>query len=71
MGRDLEGWLCPSHRISEVGCPSGRQATKERDVSESQRLMSIAGYCERLADFEDWQRDCLPASEPGTHQRAS
>jgi hypothetical protein len=48
-----------------------RQATKEHDVSESQRLMSIAGYWERLADFEDWQRDCLPASEPGTHQRAS
>jgi hypothetical protein len=33
------------------------QATKERDPSEAQRLLSIAGYWDRLADIEDWQRD--------------
>jgi hypothetical protein len=36
---------------------AARQATKERDASEAQRLMSIAKYWERLADIEDWQRD--------------
>jgi hypothetical protein len=48
-----------------------RQATKERDTSEAQRLMSIAVYCERLADLEDWECDGLPASEAKTQQRAS
>ena len=48
-----------------------RQATKERDASEALRLMSIAGYWERLADIEDWERDGLPASEAKTHQRPS
>jgi hypothetical protein len=47
------------------------QAAKERDDSEVLRLMSIAGYWERLADIEDWQRDGLPPSEAKTHQRAS
>jgi hypothetical protein len=28
------------------------QATKERDAGEAQRLRSIAGYWERLADIE-------------------
>ena len=44
-----------------------RLATKERDASEAQRLMSIAGYWERLANIEDWQHDCLPAPEPEKH----
>ena len=41
-----------------------RQATKEPDTCEAQRLRSIAGYWERLADVEDWRSDGdLPASE--------
>jgi hypothetical protein len=44
-----------------------REATKERDASEARRLMSIAGYWERLADIEDWQRDGRPASETKSH----
>jgi hypothetical protein len=47
------------------------QAAKERDDSEVLRLMSIAGYWERLADLEDWERDGLPSSEAKTRQRAS
>ena len=47
------------------------QAAEERDDSEVLRLMSIAGYWERLADLEDWQRDSLAACRPETHQRAS
>jgi hypothetical protein len=47
------------------------QAAKERDDSEAMRLMSIAGYWERLADIEDWERDGLPASEAKTHRRPS
>jgi hypothetical protein len=41
-----------------------RQATKERDAGEAMRLMSIAGYCERLADIEDWERDGLQPPKP-------
>jgi hypothetical protein len=33
------------------------QATNERDASEAQCLLSIAGYWDRLADIDDWQRD--------------
>jgi hypothetical protein len=33
------------------------QANKERDASEAQRLMSIAEYWIKLAEFGDWQRD--------------
>jgi len=47
------------------------QAAKELDGSEARRLMSIAGYWERLADLEDWERDGLLASETKTHQRPS
>ena len=45
------------------------QATKERDTSEAQRLLSIAGYWERLADIEDWQGDAEAKAK--THQRPS
>jgi hypothetical protein len=44
---DFRGWAA---RVA-------RQATKERDAGEVQRLLSIAGYWERLADLEDWQGD--------------
>jgi hypothetical protein len=37
----------------------GREAAEERDDSRVLRLMSIAGYWERLAHLEDWQRDSL------------
>jgi hypothetical protein len=47
------------------------QAAKERDDSEVLRLMSIAGYWERLADLEDWERDGLPASEAKTRRLPS
>jgi hypothetical protein len=42
-----------------------RQAAEERDDSEVLRLMSIAGYWERLADLEDWHRDSLAVLGPG------
>jgi hypothetical protein len=48
-----------------------QQSTKERDSNEAQRLMSIAGYWERLADIEDWQRDGRTESEAGPHRRPS
>jgi hypothetical protein len=31
------------------------------DLHESQRLMSIAEYWNRLADLDDWERDSLPS----------
>jgi len=34
-----------------------RQAGKEPDATEAQRLMSIAAYWAKLAEIEDWQRD--------------
>jgi len=34
-----------------------RQAGKEPDATEAQRLMSIATYWAKLAEIEDWQRD--------------
>lgn len=34
-----------------------RQADKEPDATEAQRLMSIAAYWAKLAEIEDWQRD--------------
>ena len=34
-----------------------RQAGKERDAEEAQRLMSVAAYWAKLADVEDWQHD--------------
>jgi hypothetical protein len=45
------------------------QATKEPDAGEAQRLMSIAGYWERLADIENLQPDA--GSEAKTPQRPS
>jgi hypothetical protein len=39
-----------------------RQAGKERDANEAQRLMSIAEYWVKLAEIEDWQGD-NPTSE--------
>lgn len=33
------------------------QAGKENDLGEAERLTSIAEYWNRLADFEDWERD--------------
>ena len=46
------------------------QATKERDASEAQCLLSIAGYWDRLADIDDWQCDVgSPASEAEPRQR--
>jgi hypothetical protein len=47
------------------------QATKERDAGEAQRLRSIAGYWERLADIEDWQSEGSQAFEAKAHQRPS
>jgi hypothetical protein len=47
------------------------QAANELDDSEVRRLMSIAGYWERLADLEDWQRDGLTALEAKAHQLGS
>jgi hypothetical protein len=49
----------------------GREAAEERDDSRVLRLMSIAGYWERLADLEDWQRDSLAFPGAKIHQRAS
>jgi hypothetical protein len=45
------------------------QASKERNASEAQRLRSIAGYWERLADIEDWQGEGSQVSEAKAHQR--
>jgi hypothetical protein len=44
---DFRGWAA---RVA-------RQADKEPDAKEAQRLMNIAEYWVRLADIEDWQRD--------------
>jgi len=33
-----------------------RQADKEPDSDEAQRLMSIADYWVKLAEIEDWER---------------
>jgi hypothetical protein len=34
-----------------------RQASRERDAGEAQRLMSIAAYWTKLAEIEDCHRD--------------
>lgn len=47
------------------------QATQERDDSEVLRLMSIAGYWERLADIEDWQRDGVSLDSKAKNAPAS
>jgi hypothetical protein len=47
------------------------QASEERNASEAQRLRSIAGCWERLADIEDWQGEGSQATEAKAHQRAS
>jgi hypothetical protein len=47
-----------------------RQAAEQRDDSEMLRLMSIAGYWERLADLDDWHRDSLAVPGAKSHQRA-
>lgn len=44
---DFRGWAA---RVA-------RQADKEPDVDEAQRLMSIAEYWVKLAEIEDWERD--------------
>ncbi len=44
-----------------------RQADKEPDSDEAQRLMSIADYWVKLAEIEDWERDSAvnePVREP-------
>jgi hypothetical protein len=45
-----------------------RQADKEPDIDEAQRLMSIAEYWVKLAEIEDWQRD-NSVSEPAHQSR--
>jgi hypothetical protein len=48
------------------------KAGNEADPDESQRLMSIVEYWNRLADLNDWERDGFrPASEDKSHQRLS
>jgi hypothetical protein len=49
---DFRGWAA---RVA-------RQADREPDAKEAQRLMSIAEYWVKLAEIEDWQRDS-PVSE--------
>jgi hypothetical protein len=54
---DFRGWAA---RVA-------RQADKEPDVDEAQRLMSIAEYWVKLAEIEDWERDSAvgePVHEP-------
>ena len=47
-------------------------ADKEPDPQESQRLMSIVEYWNRLADLDDWERDGFrPAPEAKSRQRPS
>lgn len=41
-----------------------RQADKEADAKEANRLMSIAEYWVRLAEIEDWERDDHGQDEP-------
>ena len=49
---DFRGWAA---RVA-------RQADREPDAKEAQRLMSIAEYWVKLTEIEDWQRDS-PVSE--------
>jgi hypothetical protein len=70
------GWI-ESDEMSELpdfrswAARVASQTVRERDDSEVLRLMSIAGYRERPADLEDWQRERLAAPEAKAHQRYS
>ena len=59
IGQFVRRHLCA---CAFVGARVARQAGKEPDVNEAQRLMSIAEYWLKLAEIEDWQRDS-PVSE--------
>ena len=48
------------------------KAGGEPDPHESQRLMSIVEYWQRLADLDDWERDGFrPTSEAKSRRRFS
>jgi len=55
---DFRGWAA---RVA-------RQADKEPDTDEAQRLMSIADYWVKLAEIEDWERDS--AASESVHEHA-
>lgn len=55
---DFRGWAA---RVA-------RQADKEPDTDEAQRLMSIAEYWVKLAEIEDWERDS--ADSQSVHEPA-
>jgi hypothetical protein len=64
MSGDPDFRTCATRLASKAG--------NEADPDESQRLMSIVEYWNRLADLNDWERDGFrPASEDKSHQRLS
>ena len=52
QARDFRNWAA---RLA-------REAAKQPDASEAQRLMSIAKYWEKLAAVEEW-RCCIECAE--------
>ena len=70
MGLDERDEMSESPDFRGWAARLASQAANERDGSEVLRLMSIAGYWERLADLEDWQRDSLAAPDAEAYQRA-